>query len=177
MIVAGFALSGHAGLTLDPLQAPNLLVNGSFEKGTEGWTFSAYKKKGQIAMDESVQFQGKPSVRLENTEGDDSFLKQTVAVKPNTRYRMSGCIKTKDVLQLVRDGKNGASLALEGGFLKTKSVLRTEDWTQVSFEFATGNQTEFKIGPRLGFYSALTTGTAWFANVSLQEVGKAPPWH
>ena len=109
---------------------------------------------------------------MDNPEGDDTFVKQKVKVKPNTKYRLSGYIKTKDVLTVKREGKDGASLAVGGGFVKTPPVTKTKSWTRVTHEFATGGETEIEVGPRLGFFSALTTGTAWFADLSLDELGR-----
>jgi hypothetical protein len=39
-------------------------------------------------------------------------------------------------------------------------------------DFTTGKETETKFGLRLGFYSGLTTGTAWFADVRITELGR-----
>lgn len=70
-------------------------------------------------------------------------------------------------------GKEGASLAIAGGFIKTPSVTGTKVWARVTHEFNTGNEAKVEIGPRLGHYSNAVTGTAWFADLSLVEVGKA----
>ncbi|MDB6140836.1 MAG: glycosyl transferase family protein, partial [Verrucomicrobiaceae bacterium] len=106
--------------------------------------------------------------------GDDTTVGQQVPVKPNTRYRMTAFVRTKDVNSVARGGKGGASVAVGGGFNKTPSVNGTKVWTRVTFEFNTGGETEIEVGARLGYYSDLVTGTAWFADLSLVEVGKAP---
>jgi hypothetical protein len=100
-------------------------------------------------------------------------VKQKVTVKPNMKYRLTGYIKTKDVAEVKREGKQGATLSLGGGsFVKTEIVAKTSSWSRVSLEFATGNETEMELGPRIGHFAALTTGTAWFADLSLDELGK-----
>src|SRR4051794_11764763 len=84
-----------AGLAFEPGDAnPNLLQNGDFSNGTEGWMFNAHNKQGKVQADSSVSHDGKPSVRIDNVTADDSHLSQVVAVKPGTRYRLSGWIKT-----------------------------------------------------------------------------------
>ncbi|MDB6175872.1 MAG: dolichyl-phosphate-mannose--protein O-mannosyl transferase [Chthoniobacteraceae bacterium] len=168
----GLALTNHSVLAQESVKSDNLLTNGSFEKGIEGWTLNAHEKIGQVAIDEKEKHGSKPSLRLENPSGDDTFLKQTVTVKPNTKYRLSGYIKTKDVQTVKREGKDGASLSVGGGFVKTPPIVKSKSWTKVTHEFATGAETEIEVGPRLGFFSALTTGTAWFADLSLDELGR-----
>jgi hypothetical protein len=146
---------------------PNLLTNPSFEEGQTGWEFSSFGSRGAITVDTAEKHQGKASIRIENPAGDDSFLKQTVAVKPKTRYRLTGYIKTKDV---VVKG-SGATLSLEGGFEKTESITGTKSWAKVSFEFDSGALSSLKVGPRLGHHGNMAMGVAWFDELSLVELG------
>jgi len=150
----------------------NLFTNGNFEQGTDGWTLSAWNKKGQMSMDADVLHNGKPSLRVENIQGDDTQVTQKVAVKPNTRYRIVGYIRTKDVQTEKRGGKDGATLAVQGGFLKTPPVVKTKPWTRVTMEYVTGKESEITLGPRLGHNSAAVVGTAWFSELSLTEIGR-----
>ena len=149
---------------------PNLLSNPSFEDGQNGWKFSSWVRRGTIAVDADEKRDGKNSIRIENPAGDDSFLKQTVAVKVKTRYRLTGYIKTKDV---VVKG-TGATLSLEGGFEHTRSIVGTANWKKVSFEFDTGALDTVKVGPRLGHHGSMAMGVAWFDELSLVEVGPSP---
>lgn len=148
---------------------PNLLVNPSFENGQKGWEFFSWHKKGAVAIDRVERRDGGASVRIHNSAGDDCFLKQTVTVKPQTRYRLSGVIKTDNVLTKA----TGATLSLEGGFEKTESITGRKGWKRVEFEFVTGPLTKIKVGPRLGHHSSMASGTAWFDDLSLVELGPA----
>ncbi|MFC5457689.1 carbohydrate binding domain-containing protein [Prosthecobacter fluviatilis] len=145
----------------------NLLSNPSFENGLEGWTLSAYEKRGTVAVDTVEKHDGKSSIRIENPAGDDSFLQQTVTVKPRTRYRLTGYIKTRDV---VVKG-TGATLSLAGGYEHTEAFSGKQNWKKVSFEFDTGAQDSIKVGPRLGHHSSMAMGTAWFDELQLIELG------
>ncbi len=88
-------------------------------------------------------------------------------MKPKTRYRLNGYIKTKEVV-----GKGaGATISLEGGFEKTEVIVGTKGWTKVSFEFDSGAVDKIKIGPRLGHYSSQVMGKAWFDDLTLVELG------
>lgn len=145
----------------------NLFTNPSFEDGQTGWSFAAHGKHGTIAVDTVEKHDGKNSIRIDNPAGDDSFLQQTVTVKPKTRYRLTGYIKTKDV---VVKG-TGASISLAGGFDRTEAFTGKQNWKKVSFEFDTGGMDTIKIGPRLGHYSNMAMGTAWFDDLQLIEIG------
>ncbi|MEP6670082.1 MAG: carbohydrate binding domain-containing protein [Chthoniobacter sp.] len=178
-VLAGFTLAGSVAMAQEPGGATpntkNLLVNGSFEKGTEGWTFEPHEKRGIMTLDENEKHGGKPSVRIENPADEDSHFKQKVTVEPETRYRLEGYIKTKDVKAVKRDSKGGATLDLEGTWQHTVAVNKTKSWTKVSIDIVTGAQTEVEVGARLGYWSDGVIGTAWFADLSLVKIGKAPP--
>ena len=146
---------------------PNLLTNPSFESGQVGWEFSSHGKRGTITIETTEKRDGASSIRIENPAGDDSFLKQTIAVKPKTRYRLTGYIKTKDVL--VKG--TGATLSLEGGFEHTESITGKQSWKKVSFEFDSGALASVKVGPRLGHHSSMAMGVAWFDDLELVELG------
>jgi len=147
----------------------NLLKNPSFEDGMEGWDFSAWDKKGVSRIDEGEARGGTKSAVIENATADDSFLKQTVTVKPNTLYRFSGVIKTENV-----ETKNfGATLSLEGTFETTKSIERSKSWTRVEFEFDSGPLATIKVGCRLGHNSSKASGKVWFDELELVELRAA----
>lgn len=162
------AAVSHSGFSQQPAGGkPNLLTNPSFEEGQTGWDFSNWHKRGTITVETTEKRDGTKSVSIENPAADDSFLKQTIAVKPKTRYRISGYIKTKDIV-----GKGaGATISLEGGFEKTEVITATKSWTKVSFEFDSGAVDKIKIGPRLGHYSSPVMGKAWFDDLTLVELG------
>jgi hypothetical protein len=176
LVCSLLALAAGAGQAqTTPAPDKNLLANGLFENGLEGWTVNANQKKGTAVIDDTEKHQGKPTVRVDSPEGDDVHVKQKVTVQPNTKYRLEGYIKTKNVEPLKRESKDGACLALEGGYQKSQIVSKSKGWTKVTLEFATGTQTEVELGARLGFYYNLVKGTAWFSELSLERVGKATP--
>lgn len=146
---------------------PNLLKNPAFEEGEVGWQFNAWGKKGAATVDTTEKREGKNSIRIENTAGDDSFFKQVVTVKPQTRYRLTGYIKTKGV---VAKG-SGAVLSLEGGYEKTESLEGNNGWKKMEFEFDSAGNAEVKVGPRLGHHHSMAMGVAWFDDLKLVEIG------
>ncbi len=163
-----------AGLREEPGDAnPNLLQNGDFSKGTEGWKFNAHFKQGKAEADPAVSHDGKPSVRIENFTPDDSHLSQVVPVKPGTRYRLAGWIKTEKVIAGPENPKSnaGASLGVRAAFLISASVNKTQNWKRVTRDLVAVDQKEIDIGPRLGIFGGTVSGVAWFSDLTLKEVG------
>lgn len=144
----------------------DLLTNSDFENGMQGWEFSAYHKKGTAAVDTEVKRSGNASLRIDNLAADDSHLTQTLKVKPKTRYRFSGYIKTKDV-----DVKGGKAATLSMGSESTTSIKGTNAWKKFDIEFETAALEVIKLGPRLGHNSSMARGTAWFDDLKLIELG------
>ena len=179
-------------------QAPNtklnLLTNGDFKQGMTGWELLSFGKQGQAtvvqpeavmvdslkpraagqpAPDSTEIHDGKPSIMINNMAPDDTSVKQKVTVKPATRYRLTGWVKTKNV-----EGKNmtakkptGAGLCLMGGFEGSASIVRTKGWTFLTYDFSSGTRTEIVVGARIGEYATPVKGTAWFSDISLVELG------
>ena len=83
---------------------PNLLTNGNFEKGTAGWEFFNWGKRSKMGMDGRELHDGKPSLRVENFDLCHSYVRQIIHAKPNTRYRLTGYIKTGHI-QAAKPGR------------------------------------------------------------------------
>ncbi len=171
LLALTFPAQNFAALQSD--SNPNLLVNGDFAEGTKGWTFNAHFKQGQVEADPAEPHAGSPSVRIDNLGADDSHLSQKVAVKPLTRYLLTGWVKTKNVVPENPKSTAGASLAISEGFLKSPALNKTQGWKLLSVEIVTVQQTEIAIGPRLGAFGGTVKGSAWFADLKLKEIGPA----
>lgn len=156
----------------------NLLQNASFDKGTENWALNVYGVRPTVTKDDKQLHGGHPSVRIDQPELADAALEQAVNVKPDTRYRLSGWIKTEKVVKpdgdKQRQGEGGVCLAVSGTYDKTPFLAATKDWKQVSVDFSSGNKTSIKLGPRMGHYGKWVTGTAWFSELSLVELDAKP---
>lgn len=145
----------------------NLLTNGSFESGLTGWEATHFNKRGTAGQDTVEKKDGQASLVIENLAADDSYIRQKVVVKPKTRYRLTGYIKTKDIV-----GKGaGACFSLTGTFEKTEPIAGTKSWTKVSFEFDSGPASDIMIGPRMGHQASPVLGKAWFDEITLVELG------
>ena len=147
----------------------NLLQNANFEKGADGWELNAFGKKGTMAIDQDELRDGKPTLRITSVD-DLTFVYQTVKVKPNTRYRLSGYLKTKDVRDL-KGRKNGAML-LVGMSNGSGGIRGTTGWRKVSMDLNSQDKTEIRVGGAVGYYASPVAGTAWFSDLSLVELGR-----
>jgi S1-C subfamily serine protease len=155
--------------------AGNLLQNTTFEKGTENWKPNIYGARPTVTKDDKQMHGGHASVRIDQAEMADVTLEQTIQVKPETRYRLSGWIKTENIVKpevdKQRKGESGACLSVAGTYDATRPFLAgTKDWTLVSVDFSTGKKDSIKVGPRMGHFGKWVTGTAWFTELSLVEL-------
>jgi hypothetical protein len=147
----------------------NLLVDGSFEDGTDDrWSAVSWRRSQDIGRVVGTERKmGVKSLEIRSAVADDARFTQRVEVKPNTRYLLSGWIKTKDVVIEDQGNRIGANLSLEGAFEVTESLIGTNDWKYVSLVIDSGDRTEIAVNARLGFYSSLAKGAAWFDEISL----------
>jgi hypothetical protein len=192
LILALIQSTGWSQQSPDPSQ--NLLTNGDFKQGLTGWELLSFGKQGQAtvvqpgevltdglkprplgepAPDPADIRDGKPSLKIDNMNPDDTAVKQAVKVKPATRYRLAGWVKTKNVeaKNMMVKKPTGACLCLMGGFEKSENAIRTKGWTYLSYEFSSGTRSEIVVAARVGHYATPVKGTAWFSDLSLVELG------
>jgi hypothetical protein len=160
------------GSGMQPPAGANLVKNGTFENGIDGWNLGTGTGGNSIAVDSTERHNGKPSLRITNAEPGRTAATQKIAVKPNTRYQISAWIKTRDVESDKSDAKNGACVGVAGGYKKSQNVSKTKAWALVTAEFVTGDEQEITFGPSLGWYHAHASGTAWFSDVRFIELGR-----
>ena len=152
---------------------PNLISNGGFEdmagEVPRGWRIDCWQEKEAVCSytaDGRNYHAGKYSAKIEHKGLADSRWVQEVPLKPNTRYKLMGWIKT----DRVADKGAGASLQIQDTPIRTEVISGTRDWTYVEVEFKTKlGQKQAKVACRLGDYGAVNTGTAYFDDISLKE--------
>ena len=158
--------------------AENLLKNGDFKNlDNEGlpaeWYTDAYIQEPGYSVF-GVE-EGDPdhpmAVTIENIGENDARFAQTVEVEPDTLYRISGYIRAEGV----EDG-HGANFSVEGIYAFSEPVYETEgEWIRIDYYGETGpEQRALTVFARLGGYSGVSTGKAWFADLSLTETDSVP---
>ena len=171
LLAAGvFVIASRPTAAQDSRSTANLLPNPSFEKrlgdGVQGWKPRAWrgKENGRWTVP-SPGRTGRQCVSIGSEKGLDAAWTATVAVKPNTYYRLSGWIKTENVRGAVGGLLNIQNLQQ----VRTAAVTGTRDWTRVSAVFHTGNTTQVEINCLFGGWG-MSTGRAWYDDVALEQV-------
>lgn len=151
---------------------PNLLPNPGFETvGTdglpEGWQRRDYgsdRKPGNAGAEWTVVHgegrvsSGNNAFRcITRAEADTSFHAD-VEIKPNTRYRLAGRLKTHAF-------RGKASLNVHGTPFETDRLTRNQDWVEVETLFDSGARTRVSVNVLM-----VGKGDACFDDVSLSEV-------
>jgi len=147
----------------------NLLVNGDFSQGTTGWTFSS----PCFSLDPTtVAPNGAASLEMSQLATCTSFApiaKNSLAVISGQEYTLSGELMTEDLVG--SKSVDGADFDLFG-YGRSPIMTGTTDWTTTTVQHLTV-PSGVNSSVRLQTYGAVPTGSAWFANMSLQQ--EIPP--
>lgn len=144
------------------------IVNGSFEDiagvDPKGWTPRSWQRGDASFAVESIGHAGARSVSISAAKGADASWVTDVPIRPYSRYRLSGWIKTEN---LVAGRSRGAQINVDGeGDWRTPPVTGTQDWTRVEVEFDAGANDAIEVTCLFGGWG-LATGKAWFDDVEL----------
>ena len=155
----------------------NFLLNPGAEAGVsmpDKWKSGALMPGSSVLKWASNQFHaGTRSLKIVNLQANDAYWTQSVVVQPNTDYQLSGWIKTKDVAHSNDAVDAGANLSILGGDERTPGLFGSNDWTFVSLTFNTEARTSITVAAQVGFEAGKTTGTAWFDDLKLANIGEA----
>lgn len=153
----------------------NLSVNGDFEEPSttsypRGWSFSTWDENSP-SIAEVVEIEGRGNVvYIKNEKANDTSLYQVMPVEPNSYYEISCYIKTAGV----ESGK-GANISVLHSHAYSTSLFGDNDWQKVSFIGQTNaDQEEISVAIRIGGYSGIASGEAWFDDVTVTKLDKAP---
>ena len=160
------------------LPAPaSFIDNGSFEKINPkngkalNWTWSS-KKDSVIALDEKCFVSGGRSLRIQNQGLLNNLASCRIpAMKPNRKYRLSFFLKTEKLTGSLGAGAwiyfaKGSGLALP-----RVRISGDNPWHRLTFDFTSPADTGEKgFIPTLGLWVWKAQGTAWFDQITLQEV-------
>jgi Gpi18-like mannosyltransferase len=153
-----------------------LAYNGSFfelnEESAlpEGWFFEAWYDTDEDRLVETITAEEGNLVHIANYIENDVRLCQTISVEPNSYYVLSCDIKAVNV-----EGGAGANISVRDSFAIAAAPFNASDFTRVTLAGKTGsNQEELTVCLRLGGYSELSTGEAYFSNFSFVKLSNAP---
>lgn len=128
------------------------------------------ENKTKANRDSKEKYNGEWSYKIESFDYNDFMMYKTINVKKNTAYKVSCMVKTKDVVPKEKSSA-GFSIGLKDDLEKSRSIVGTNDWQELSFYFDSKNNETIDIAFRLGDNNQNCKGTAWFADVKI-EVGR-----
>jgi alpha-N-arabinofuranosidase len=148
------------------------ISNGSFEEmdgeNPKGWRHRSWQRgsDASFAVESSGRTGGR-SVMISSEKGADASWIATVPIRPYSRYRLSGFIKTENV---VAGTGRGAQININGeGEWRTAPLAGTLDWSRVDFEFDAGATDALEVTCLLGGWGR-STGKAWFDDIELTRL-------
>lgn len=121
-----------------------------------------------FSRDSEVKYLKNDSYKIENTDFNDAMFFKTINVVPNTSYKVSCMIKTKDVINKEENKDAGAHICINETVEKSDNVTGTIDWTKIEFVFNSKNRETVEVGFRLGGNYNDSKGTAWFSNITIE---------
>ncbi|MEO5714743.1 MAG: PVC-type heme-binding CxxCH protein [Luteolibacter sp.] len=164
------AAAGTARESKSTAAPVNLISNGDFSKpGPESWTLKTYGSEHPEAIKMTVSPAGRndtPCLSITSSEVADAGAATVVTVKPNTRYRLGGWVKTEN---FKNKGGRGALFNVHGMDVSTQAVTGTADWTELSTEFTSEGDSHILVHCLFGGYGG-GTGTAFWDDVYLYEI-------
>jgi putative membrane-bound dehydrogenase-like protein len=160
-----------AGSTSAAATVPvNLIPNPDFSGSDLGlWKLHSYKVERPDSVELSISPDGRnggTALKIVSASVADAGAGATFTVKPNTRYRLGGWIRTEKLKN--HDGK-GAMFNVHG-LNSSEGVSGTTDWKEIGMEFDSCDRTEVLVHCLFGGYGG-GVGTAWYDDVYLHEIG------
>ena len=145
----------------------NCLANGSFEEAQEGqpaaWKPHKWHGEGEFGYVEEGRAGGH-CIAIESEKGADFSWETFAGAKPFSMYRLSGWVKTDDVVATT--GK-GALINIHGMDVKTEPLTGTHDWTRLEVVFETGEEDTLHVNCLFGGWGS-ATGRAWYDDLALE---------
>lgn len=122
-----------------------------------------------FTKDDEVTYNNKYSFKIQSPNFNDAIFYKKIKVKPNTPYKLSCMVRTKDIENENEKIGSGAQISILDTTECSESIIGTTDWQKLEFIFDSKNREEFEIGFRLGGNNSNSKGTAWFSNFKLEE--------
>lgn len=109
-------------------------------------------------------------VRITNRSENDARIYRKISVKPSSYYEISYYVKTVNV-----EGGNGANVSGYDAQGYSGSLFGTNDWTLVTCYLKTlDNQKSVELSLGLGGYGNISSGIAYFDDLTIKKLSSAP---
>jgi alpha-N-arabinofuranosidase len=169
--------AGAPGAADELAGVTQFVANGSFEEmdgeNPKGWRPRRWQRESEAVFAVGPFAAGpaahtsERSVMISSEKGADASWVTTVPIRPYSRYRLSGWVKTEN---LVPGTSRGAQINVNGEEdWRTPPVTGTQDWTRVDVEFDAGANDALEVTCLFGGWGR-ATGKAWFDDVELTRL-------
>lgn len=173
LALALFMVLGLCACQEDTAFGEELIKNGDFaevsgDKLVDWKSTNYYNAATFTAVAESTE-DGGYCAHLNASTANDARIEQTVSVSPNSYYRITCRVKTKNVV-----GGAGANVSVLLSIARSEGVFGDTDWQTLTLIGKTASdQTEIDVALRIGGYSAESSGEAWFDDVSVVKISES----
>ncbi len=158
------------------LSSANLLLNGDLRSGSslfpDYWRTEAWNQEPGVTSFDWLSHPDRPGeLRLVNHKPNDARWVQNLTLKPGWYY-LSANIRTKNVPPT----NQGASLSILEDSVGSQDLRGDNEWRRVGFYLKVGPRgADIEVACRLGGFSSLNTGTAWFSDIRVVPVKEVSP--
>jgi putative membrane-bound dehydrogenase-like protein len=131
-----------------------------------GWRKVTYSGKAELVADEGRE--GRKSLKISSADGADASWSVTLDVRPQTRYRLSGWVKTRD---LAAGSGKGALFNIHELQMESlpRPITGAADWKRLEMEFSSGSHSRLTVNCLFGGWGR-SKGEAWWEDVQLVEL-------
>jgi alpha-N-arabinofuranosidase len=151
------------------------MANAGFESADhDGWSLHVYGAQPEVRVDKDVRHEGKQSLCVRAEQPSDTAFGQELQLKPGRLYRLTGWVRCEKL-----DPKDAPvcgtfqiqTPAGNGVIASGRNHPGTCDWTRESIYFMSPGDGKTRIAVFFVGYGK-GTGTVWFDDISLEEVGE-----
>jgi alpha-N-arabinofuranosidase len=135
------------------------------------WRPRRWRGQGEFGYAETGRAGGR-SVTITSSEAGDLSWGALMRVRPFSRYRLSGWIRTEELTATTGQGALFNLHGMEGA--RSEALTGTHDWTEVAFEFDTGANDGVQVNCLFGGWGE-ATGRAWYDDLSIELLSTREP--
>jgi hypothetical protein len=140
------------------------------------WTAGWWLPGAQVELATDQKHSGTRSFKLAAEKPNHLWWSQSVRLDPHSTYLLSAWIRAENVARSTENNDRGANVAIHfispDKFPQSSEPLydTAGEWRHVSLQFTTLTKTEAEVLLQLGADSGMTSGVAWFDDVTLEKV-------
>jgi hypothetical protein len=180
-LLAGLALAIVFAIAPIAVGAPspgggNLLLNGNFAKGSgtspDDWRSQAWNNGPDTQYQWIAPIAGQPGqLEVSSKVANDARWMQSIALTAGW-YHIATDVRAVNV----PDGKTGANISLLEDGIMSRDLHGSTGWQRVGFYVKVGSHgADVDVALRVGGFSNLNSGTAFFRNAAITRVDQPPP--